>query len=777
MLILYVLTLFLSAGLLFLVQPMFAKMVLPLLGGTPMVWNTCMVFFQGALLAGYAYAHLSTKFLGVKKSAIVHGVLLLLPLLVLPLVVPEGWTPPAEGNPFGWLLLLLSVAIGLPFFVVASTAPLLQKWFSTTGHRTAHDPYFLYAASNCGSMLALLAYPALMEPTLKLGDQSLVWSGGYFVLVILIWGCAIMLTRTKGIMIETPSEPESETELANEQDKERLGKVTWMRRGRWIALAAVPSSLMLGVTTYITTDIAVVPLLWIIPLVLYLLTFILVFAKKQLLSHRWMVRFLPIACIALLIVLLSEGTEPVMLVVLLHLSVFFIMTMSCHGELARDRPATSHLTEFYLFMSVGGVLGGLFNAMVAPMVFTSIAEYPIALVVACLLIPSSRKFFESDGEDEHASPWTRRLDYVFPLLLGGIALAMVWWANDHAEPGSKARLIFTAGIPAVVCYFFSMRPIRFGLALGAVFLAGSFDTVTRGQELDAQRSFFGVHRLTREYRIAQSGLKRLGINQLFHGTTLHGMQYVGDDGQPILADTPLTYYHRLGPIGQVFGDFRVNDADPFTRVGIVGLGGGGLFAYADEGDHFTVYEIDPEVESIATNPTYFSYFEKAKERNANVNIVLGDARLTLDKVEADTFDLLVLDAFSSDSIPVHLLTKEAASMYIDTLKPNGLLAFHISNRYLDLKPIMGNLAQSLGLVCFVQHDVVSDGQENTQPHSSSIWIVMARSVEDLMPLHPDSTRSKWERAPIDPELQVWTDDYSNILGVFNWGFNNPDSAR
>ena len=342
--LLYVITLFLSAGLLFLVQPLFAKMVLPVLGGAPAVWSTCMLFFQGALVAGYAYAHLSTRLLGVRRQALLHVAVMLAPLLVLPLAVPEGWRSPPQGNPTGWLLGLLAAGIGLPFLVVASTTPLLQKWFTATGHPTARDPYHLYAASNCGSMLALLAYPLLLEPTLRLAEQSWVWSGGYALLTVLIWGCAIALRTSPATGIERLIEPGARADAAQSAVHRRERALSWGRRLRWTALTAVPSSLMLGVTTYITTDIAVVPLLWVIPLALYLLTFILVFARRTVLSHRWVLRLLPIAAVVMLLVLLSEATEPGWLVVCLHLAVFFIAAMACHGELARDRPDTSHLT-------------------------------------------------------------------------------------------------------------------------------------------------------------------------------------------------------------------------------------------------------------------------------------------------------------------------------------------------------------------------------------------------------------------------------------------------
>ena len=786
MVLLYVVTLFLSAGLLFLVQPLFAKMVLPLLGGTPAVWNTCMVFFQGALVAGYAYAHLSTRFLGARRQALLHSAVMLAPLLVLPLAVPEGWRSPTQGNPIGWLLGLLSAVIGLPFFVAASTAPLLQKWFSATGHPTAHDPYHLYAASNCGSMLALLAYPLLFEPTLRLAEQSWVWSGGYALLIVLIWGCAIALWRS----------PTGSTDAPPLAVHPRARAVSWRRRLRWTALTAVPSSLMLGVTTYLTTDIAVVPLLWVIPLALYLLTFILVFARRTVLSHRWMLRLLPIAAVVMLLVLLSEATEPVWLVVCLHLAVFFIATMACHGELARDRPDTSHLTEYYLLMSIGGMLGGVFNAFVAPTLFTSIAEYPVALVAACVLVPSYHAYFDVEPgagsarmiprvralfarvvPRSVADHWPHIADILYPVLLGVATIAVVLRTNGIVDPHDKTRLIFTAGLPAVVCFMLSGRPVRFGLAVGAVLFAGHFDTVTRGMVMEAHRSFFGVHRITRADRALGAGEPDIAVNQLFHGTTLHGMQFLDEWQKPALASQPLTYYHRNGPIGQLFTAFREDDPERLKRVGIVGLGAGGLLAYGAAGDRFSVYELDPLVEKIATNARFFTFYKSALERNVNVDITLGDARLKLAEIGDGTFDLLILDAFSSDSIPVHLLTKEAVAMYLKKLDARGLLTFHISNRYLRFEPVMAALAQALELVCAIQNDRVSDRERQQEKYYSSDWVVMAKSLQDLKPLGLDKPKSKWRLAASGPDSQVWTDDFSNILSVFDWGFEDPDRGR
>ncbi len=776
--VLFLITLFLSSGLLFLIQPMFARMVLPLLGGTPAVWNTCMVFFQAALLVGYLYAHLSTRWLGVRKQAMLHCGVLFLPLLVMPLAVSQEWSPPAGGNPIGWLLLVLTVSIGLPFFVVSSSAPLLQKWFSATGHHTARDPYYLYAASNLGSMLALLAYPVIVEPLLRLGEQSRLWSGGYLLLIGLVLSCAIgviMRGRTPG---ETPDHPKQPKGDAPDPAEER--PLTWKRRLRWIALAAAPSSLMLGVTTFISTDISVVPLLWVIPLALYLLTFILVFARRKLLPHRLMVRIFPVAAVVLLIMLLGVMTRPLLLILSIHLLVFFIATMVCHGELAGDRPNTTHLTEFYLLMSVGGVLGGMFNALLAPLIFTGIAEYPIALVAVCLLSPPwrmkyglanfERAFFPGTTGSFFffARHWKRLADVILPVILCGITFLLVFGADETGFSTELGRLGMIAGGPAIVCLFFLEMPLRFGLSIAAVLIAGSFSTANHGVVLDAHRSFFGVHRVTRRYYWFSESDPGYRLNMFLHGTTVHGIQLTDfQTRQPIAPDSPIGYYHPQGPIGQIFQAGR--EREDFDHIGMVGLGVGGLLAYGKPGDRIQCYEIDPVVQMIAEDTRYFTFLSAALKRGVEIEIKLGDARLILADAENDTLDILIIDAFSSDSIPVHLLTSEAIDLYLSKLTEDGFLVFHITNRHLDLRPVMANLAAEAGLVCAIWKDnTLTDVQLLRQNRYHSTWAVMARQVEDLASLKPDGIDSPWILTRPDPSRSVWTDDYSNIFSVFAW---------
>jgi SAM-dependent methyltransferase len=728
-------TIFVSALLLFLVQPMFARMVLPLLGGSPSVWNTAMVFYQAALLAGYAYAHFGPRWLGVRKHAAIHAALMLAPLLVLPLAVPAGWTPPTETNPLPWLLALMSVAVGLPFFVVSATSPLLQEWFAATGHRHARDPYFLYAASNAGSLLALVSYPALVEPSLKLEEQSHLWSAGYGALVVLMAACALVLWRNS-----RPSFPKSETICEDDlKDKKSSDTITPRRRLHWLLLAFVPSSLMLGATTFLSSDIAAVPLLWVIPLGVYLLTFILAFARWQILSRELLRRMFPLTLAPLVMAFTLQAAQPISLLMLLHLAAFFVASMLCHTALAADRPEAKHLTEFYLWLSAGGVLGGAFNALLAPLVFNSVAEYPLTLVLACWLGLRVAAPEESARE--------RRNDFLWPALLGLMTAAFVLTLEASSFKNSRAAAGFVFGVPTLVCFFFSKRPLRFALGVAAILLASGLHPGEKGKVLHAERSFFGVHRVT----LDPTGQ----YHMLVHGKTLHGVQSL----DPARRRESLTYYHRTGPIGQVL-EFYGRDTS--KKIAAVGLGGGSLAAFGLPEQEWTFYEIDPVVLKLARDERFFSFL---RDSAAEVRVVLGDARLSLASARDGHFDLMILDAYSSDAIPVHLVTREALALYLKKLGPGGILVFHISNLHLDLQPVFANLAHDAGLASFVQDDTDVSAAEVAQGKYPSQWLVMARRAEDFSRLAKDS---RWVPYTGDPRLPVWTDNYSSLLQVFQW---------
>lgn len=750
MVILFTLTLFISSTLLFLVQPMAAKMVLPLLGGTPAVWNTSVLFFQLLLLAGYAYAHAISKWLSLKRQAQLHLGVFALSLLALPIVAATRDGPPPGGQPIVWLLQWLAITAGLPFFCVSTTSPLLQRWFATTGHRSADDPYFLYAAGNAGSLFALVAYPTLLEPTLRLLNQSRLWSVGYVVLLAFMASCTWYVRRVSSDRVITAHSVGADLKRAS------IGE-----RAHWVVLAFASSSLMLGVTSFLTTDIAAVPLLWVVPLALYLLTFILVFARRSILRHETMVRVLPVLAVPLatLIVFDTNLSAPVQVAV--HLTTFFVAAMVCHGELARRRPAHHELTRFYLWLSVGGALGGVFNAVVAPLIFSSVAEYPIALVLACLLRPASASFGEARRSSslelcaERRQPagrwWNDRpreqwLDVIIPAMFG-VLVAVLMFALSGGESKSLTAIGLVFVVPSFICFACRRRPVRFALSLGALIVASSAYMSAHEHVVVRDRSFFGVHRVTTD----AAGSSHL----LVHGGIVHG----GQSLDPARRREPLLYFSRSGPIGQVFNVF--GGAAAKSTVGVIGLGVGSLAAYGQTGQRWTFFEIDPAIEALAENPRYFTFL---RDSPAAIEVTLGDARLSLEHVPDGQYGLLIVDAFSSDAIPVHLLTREALQLYAHKIDATGLLAFHISNRYLDLRPLLGALAADARLACLAQDDLHITAAEQRAGKSASQWVLIARRAADFGALNADP---RWQPVPAGRQ-NIWTDDFSNVLGTFRW---------
>jgi spermidine synthase len=739
-------TLFFSALLLFLVEPLVGKMILPLLGGTPAVWNTCLVFFQAMLLLGYLYAHVTSKWLSLGRQVVLHVLVLGLPLVVLPIDIASWGAPPADSNPVPWLLLVLTCTVGPAFFMVSASAPILQRWFAGSGHAAARDPYFLYAASNLGSMIALLGYPALVEPRLPLGEQSWIWLLGYAVLALLVAGCG--LWAIVGMRQSTSSDfhPTVNPEASRPLESAEIQKVqvlTWGRRMRWLALSAVPSSLLLGFTNYLTTDIAAIPLLWVVPLAIYLLTFILVFARKPLLPHWLVVRIMPLGVLTLLLVLLAQAVDPFWLILSAHLVGFFLTAMLRHGELAADRPDPMHLTEFYLLMSVGGVLGGLFNALAAPLLFDSILEYPLMLVAACFLVPRE----SGEGERFRARALLAPLALAAGGLLALLALDAFGKETLARGLGGSFAIKVLLGILAVCCFPFCRSPLRFGLAVSALFLVGLISSQRTDNVLYATRSFFGVHRV-----IADDG-----FHKLVHGNTSHGMQNVSAEAPRHL--TPLSYYHPTGPLGQVFAELKARGQQP--PIAIVGLGSGSIASYLERGQSLTYYEIDPSVVRIAQTPDYFTFLAGSKGK---IDIVLGDGRLTLAHAPDQAYGLIVVDAFSSDAIPLHLITREAVQLYLSKLAPGGVLAFHISNRYLNLEPVLGDLAGAAGVECLGQIQSVDPNSEDGRAGKSGAhYVVLSKSQDFVKGLALRDTR--WRSVAPRPAVRLWTDDFSNILSV------------
>ena len=713
-------TLFVSAFLLFLVQPMVAKMVLPLLGGSPMVWNTCMVFFQIALLVGYAYAHAATKRLNAPAHMAAHIVLVLLPFSVLPFLIRPDSAQPPDNAPIAWLLVLLAGAIGLPFFTLATTASVLQHWFSRTNHPSARDPYFLYVASNIGSFIALIAYPTVVEPSLSLRDQSRFWTAGYSVFVVLLIGCAILSWRA-GVGRARAADADVNTAAV---DTDRL---TMRRRASWVGLAFIPSSLMLAVTTYLSTDVGAVPLLWIVPLGLYLMTFIAAFSAQSGALQAIAQRIFPLLLVPLAMLLSLRATSNLAIMIPLHTLTFTAAALLCHTRLAHDRPAPSHLTEFYLWISFGGMLGGLFNGLAAPLLFDWILEYPLVLVATCVALPGAMSL---------VSRRELTLDFVVPIGVGVLTVA-----GAQIAPAQMTMAHAIAAVPALVAFGARRRPLRFAMSIAALTFGGL--VLGAGEALHAERTFFGIYRVQDD----KDGVYRV----LSHGTTLHGMQALKgpEHGEP------LTYYHRAGPFGQAFAG--LSQVKPPQEIAVIGLGVGSLAAYARPGERWTFYEIDEAVERIARDTRYFSYMDRCGQQ---CRIVIGDARLSLERATGNQYDLLVLDAFSSDSIPMHLLTSEALSLYRRSLKPGGVMLFHISNRHLNLAPIVGRLAKEQQLIALVNADPrAPDWGPSRAP---SIWVAMASAKSDFGSI---ATASRWKPINVPESTPVWRDDFSNILSA------------
>lgn len=727
MLIVYAAAIFFSAALLFSVQPLFARMALPLLGGSPSVWNSALVFYQATLLAGYMYVHVSTRFLSIRTQVLLQIPLVLAPLIVLPIRIASDWTPPSNANPTLSLLVLLTSAVGLPFFALSTTTPVLQRWFTKSGHPSASDPYFLYAASNAGIFLALLSYPLIIDRLLPLTAQARWWAIGYAMFVILVGGSALAILRWTNAAAAQPSTAA----------RSALVALPFARRARWLIFALIPSSLMLGVTTHISTDLAALPLLWVVPLSIYLLSFVLVFARRPL-PHRFFVRSLPIAAFAVVFTLAVKAIEPIAFVIPLHLLLLFVASMVCHGELARDRPASADLTEFYLWMAVGGVIGGAFNALVAPLLFKSIVEYPLMIVAALLVAPLGDRSTPPAARREFTMP--RGLDVAAPIAVAALTLLLVT-GMEKTTFTPRTQYLIAFGLPALVAFGFSRQPVRFGLAMGAIVLVGTVFGSARGQTVHSERTFFGVHRVA----VDPSG----AYYQLLHGGTIHGLQSI----DPARRREPLGYYSESGPAGQILGSLAPRPA----RIGVVGLGNGTLAAYALRGESWTFFEIDAAVERIARDPRWFTYLIDCP---GIIRVRLGDGRLSL-AAAGDRYDVLILDAYSSKSIPLHLLSREALRVYRARLAPGGLLVFHISNRYFDLAPVVASLAQDAGLEWRVRKEEVRDPDESRGGVIPSTWAVLTSDATAIGVLTADR---RWRRVPPNG-AGVWTDDHSSLLSA------------
>lgn len=734
----YSITSILSAFLVFLIQPVMAKLALPTLGGTPAVWNGCMLFFQAMLLAGYSYAHLLTRLRGQKWQYAIHMGLALLVLALLPLPIDRmdiGIDPVAF--PLGWLLMMLAYTVALPFFVISATSPLLQKWFAHTTHPLAANPYFLYAASNIGSMAALLAYPIAIEPFFSLEQQVHIWEYGIVALFAIFVVVIVISYQSAKFEAET---------MAQETVHIDISVPGWQRRVKWLLLAFIPASLLYSVTAYITTDLVSAPFLWLMPLMLYLITFILAF-ETRLRGFKLAERLhLPLVFLALFFFVLPGLQQSAFMIA--HILCFFCVALYVHGLLSKSKPTPQHLTEFFLFMSLGGVLGGTFNTFLAPIIFDGIVEYPLLLLASCMVrVPLLQGMAQ--------------LKEKIPAVLLSVALLCaalygVWevfgTSQDTFFKGGDTqasisihimRIIILAGAFGCAVYF-DKTPMAWALVLGGMAFAAHMMLIYSGmgKTLYQERTIFGV---LRAYERNDGE-----VHMLVHGTTIHGVQLQDEKYKT----TPVSYYYILKDV------FAALPEPLRTKpVAVMGLGTGAIACHGRKGEQFDFFEIDAEVARIASTPELFSYLSDCPPQ---IRIILGDARQKIAQQPKGRYGLIVADTFSSDAIPTHMITKEAVELYLDRLAAGGMIAFHISNRNIDLKPVLSAIIRELGLIAVYERrkekpEAPEQIKEWIHP---SLWVVVARDASTIEAL---IAREDWAILPNVGDEAAWTDDFSNIF--------------
>jgi spermidine synthase len=722
---LFTATMFASALLLFSIQPMFAKMVLPRLGGSPAVWSVAMVFFQAALLTGYGYAHVLSRALQPRHAALIHLIVLCVAATALPLHIAGGFdAPPTSGVEF-WLIALFAASIGLPFTALSASAPLLQNWFAAGVFTCYRNPYALYAASNLGSFVSLLCYPFLIEPLLTVHAQTMFWSVGFTVLALMIAlaGLVVAQGAVAPHLAATSAEPAP-----------KIGE-----RARWIAYGAVPAGLTVAVTAFISTDVAAAPFMWVVPLAIYLLTFVAVFRDKPWFREDTLARLVPIVVAPVALTLLSI-VKFWALVIVLNIAAFAVLCLFCHSELYRRRPTPAHLTEFYFWISCGGVIGGAFAGLLAPNAFNGVYEYPILICAALLLLPGT---FTGGPREFLLKTW--------PIWLA-IACVLAGRSLISATPmqfGEIAGKITLVGLVALMLLLRN-QPARAATVLVLIFIIS--DSFTPELNRVARiRSFFGVHQIVE----TASGKFRM----LLHGTTNHGaMRIRNDDGSATTGrPTPLTYYFDDAPMPSAIAMLRAKAGAPI-KLAVIGLGSGTLACYRRADESWTFYEIDEAVVRIARDAKMFRFLSECAP---DAPIVLGDARLTLAK-SAERYDVILLDAFSSDAIPVHLLTREAFAMYRERLNPGGAIIVHISNRHLDLRDIVASAGAAMGFTTFIRFDQSSESSWNEQFRTPSIVAAMVQDQSGLETFKRDPRWKVRNKAAADA---AWTDDFSNILGA------------
>ena len=709
-------TLFTSAFLLFWCQPMVAKMVLPLLGGAASIWTTCVLFFQVMLLTGYVYAYVLANRLKLNAQFVIHGGLVLSAVAFLPIEFSTS-RDASMDRPVVWLLGQLLIAIGLPFFVLSTTAPLLQNWLARTKLEIRRNPYVLYASSNAGSLLSLVLYPFIVEPQLGVERQSGLWTIGYGILLLMTAASAFMVWRNAAPVID---------------DRPPLAAPETRTRAYWLAAAFVPSALMLSVTNNISMNLASIPFLWILPLAVYLATFVLTFAETVETSVRQfgnLSRLAPLALLLLLPVVRDVGLPtPALnwLLMIAHITVLFFGAYLCHTALAASRPDPAQLTEFYFWLALGGALGGVFAAVIAPSIFNTVFEYP--LLVATL------PFFRQRRPQER--PETPR--DVFSAVILGLAFITNWYVGDTVLGLAPDVAFF------LVLLLYSGRRLRFALSFGVILLGYALTVpafVEIGERIYVTRNFFGVKKVLVD--------RDQNLRMLLHGDTLHGAESLN----PRESGEPMSYFHRAGPVGEVMS---MLDNKPSLDVGVVGLGAGSMAAYGDSMRKITFFEVDRQVEEIAAQ--FFTFLRRC---GANCSVMIADGRRALEQQPNARFDVLMVDAFNSDSIPPHLVSREALQLYLTKMKPDGLLVFHVSNRYLRVLNLISNTVEDAGLMGLSR----TDREELFPVKASSEYIVAARRPEDVREL---LARPTWKRVLVDPSIRVWTDDYSNMLQLIKW---------
>lgn len=720
----FAVTLFLSAFLVFYCEPMIGKMVLPSLGGAPSVWTTCVLFFQAMLLAGYGYAYLLERTSRLRTQLVLHLAVMVVAAAFLPIHFDGvAANDTSAAHPILWLLSHLIGNAAIPFGVAVSSAPLLQNWLAKISGEASRDPYFLYSASNAGSLLALVVYPMYVEPRFGLISQSRAWTAGYLLLVVAIAITAAITWRRQRAR---------QTETSDDTPR----SLTWNQRAFWLAASFVPSALMLAVTNHISANLVAAPFLWVIPLGVYLLTFILAFSRRSLLTLEKVSRIVPVIFLLSVYVTVGAPIPAALIWIVLpaHIAILFAGALLCHTALAASRPHPRHLTEFYFWLALGGAVAGVFAVLIAPAVFSTVFEYP-------LLVATLGFFRVSPGPPQQRN----RADWIYAALIA-ILLTVEWsifrFASSTDVKEGALGLLTNGGF--VIIYSLRARKFRFALAMAlfvvgsALVLPGFFETGTR---LHVSRNFFGVKKVL----LDPDQMTR----RMLHGDTVHGVESV----EPGKAGIPLSYYHPTGPAGDVMA---MLDARPQQNIGIVGLGSGSLAAYATENRHITFFEQDPQVVEIAEK--FFTYLQRCGK---NCTTLVDDGRLAISRAGQGEFDALIIDAFSSDSIPAHLVSREAVELYVSKLKPDGLLLFHVSNRYLDIGSLVGAVLIDSGLSVFTRHDP----DDSVPGKSTSEYVVGATRVPNLgaLPSNPN-----WHRVDRSPHIRAWTDDYSDVVGLIRW---------